>query len=281
MDAQQKLLQAIEEGAKAKAEVLQYSNWLVTTCNNSMPDDSWSLPVPHPCAGKVNDITNVDSNYHDLVNSVQHHTRCSATYCLRIKPNQQELKCRFDNPRPLQEMSTLQFEKLNDGTIRATLTTQHNDPRVNSHNRVMLQHWRANVDLQVIVDVEACARYMTKYAAKSEPRSRCIEDILKTCVDSLSNEAGAHKALRSAMLCTVGERDFSSQETTHMLLSLPLISCSYNFITVSLDASQQLTHNEHTGSWSYSNLFLTNMQFEMAFLTQSLSVGCPLHSMPW
>ena len=27
----------------------------------------------------------------------------------------------------------------------------------------MLQYWRANVDLQIIVDVEACARYMAKY----------------------------------------------------------------------------------------------------------------------
>ena len=28
---------------------------------------------------------------------------------------------------------------------KATLTTQRNDERINSQNRVMLQHWRANV----------------------------------------------------------------------------------------------------------------------------------------
>ncbi len=54
-----------------------------------------------------------------------------------------------------------------------TVTTARNDPRVNSHNRVMLQNWRA--DFQ-IVDVTACARYLAKYIAKSEPRSTPASD---------------------------------------------------------------------------------------------------------
>ncbi len=76
----------------------------------------------------------------------------------------------------------------------------------------MIQHWRENVDLQIIVDVEACARYMymAKHAAKGEPRSRAVQSILKTCVDSLHVNSDAPKALRSAMLRSVGERDFSS-----------------------------------------------------------------------
>ena len=53
--------------------------------------------------------------------------------------------------------STLEFEKLPDGRVRASLTTKRNDPRLNSHNCLMIQHWRANVDLQIIVDVDTCA----------------------------------------------------------------------------------------------------------------------------
>ena len=63
------------------------------------------------------------------------------------------------------------------------------------------------------------ARYMAKYAAKAEPRSTTVRSIFKTCVQSLSNEGNAHKILPTATLRAVGERDFSSQETTHMLLS--------------------------------------------------------------
>ena len=101
--------------------------------------------------------------------------------------------------------------------------------------------------MQIIIDVEACARYMAKYAAKAEPRSTTVHLIFKTCVQSLSNEGNAYKILRTAMLRAVGERDFSSQETTHMLLSLPLVSCSYNFTIVSLYNSRLLTQDKESG----------------------------------
>ena len=113
-------MHAIEEGANAEAKALQYADWLVTTCNNCVPQDTWSLPAPHPSAVRIERVADLDSDYHDLVNSVQRHTRCSAAYCLRKKPGQQEPQCRFNYPRPLQESSTLEFEKLDNGTVRAT-----------------------------------------------------------------------------------------------------------------------------------------------------------------
>ena len=94
--------------------------------------------------------------------------------------------------------------------------------------------------LQVIVDVNACARYMAKYAAKGEPRSQPVSAIFKSCVYRLRTNSDSCTALRSAMMRSVGERDFSAQETGHMLLSLPLVSCTYTFVTVSLDASRRL-----------------------------------------
>jgi hypothetical protein len=35
-------------------------------------------------------------------------------------------------------------------SVESELHTKRNDQRLNSHNRVMLENWRANVDLQVI-----------------------------------------------------------------------------------------------------------------------------------
>ena len=190
-------------------------------------------------------MENINGDFSDLVNSVQRHTKCSAAYCLRKKGNQDEPTCRFKYPLPEQACSCLSFEKLTDGSIRATLTTKRNDPRVNSHNRLQLQHWRANVDLQIIVDVQACARYMAKYAAKRDPKSQTVHFLFKSCVDDLSHSSDSHKALKRAMLRAVGERerDFSAQETCQMLLSLPLVSCTYNFVTASLDGSKQISKN--------------------------------------
>lgn len=64
--------------------------------------------------------------------------------------------------------------------------------------------------------------YMAKYATKGEPRSQAVPSIFKSSVDHVSDNSDAHKVLRSAMVRSVGERDFSAQETAHQLLSLPL-----------------------------------------------------------
>ena len=85
-----------------------------------------------------------------------------------------------------------QFEKLQDGVTCATLMTQQNDLQSTHINRVMLQHWWANADLQIIFDIWACARYVANYASKDDPRSPaavaalalscwCAADMLLTC----------------------------------------------------------------------------------------------------
>ena len=107
----------------------------------------------------------------------------------------------------------------------------------------MLQHWQANVALQVIVDVTACARYMAKYVSKSEPKSKAMDKVFADCVcvgSTAVNSNSTATTLRKAMIQAVGERDFGAQETAHLLLSLPLYSCSSNFVTLSLDNTREL-----------------------------------------
>jgi hypothetical protein len=79
------------------------------------------------------------------------------------------------------------------------LTTKLNDPRVNYHNHLQLQNWRGNVDLQIIVDTQAAARYMAKYAAKGEPRSQAASDIFSSCISTLLNESNTRSFLHRAM----------------------------------------------------------------------------------
>ena len=85
----------------------------------------------------------------------------------------------------------------------------------------MLQNWYANLDLQIIIDVEACARYMAKYAAKSEPKSMSAAAIFATCVGMLSDTDSPLTALCSSILHAVDERDFSAQQKAHIKLSFP------------------------------------------------------------
>ena len=61
----------IIEGDEAKATVLRYADWLVTTCNAAMPDGLYSLPVPHPCTISMQNVVDMDADYHNLINAVE------------------------------------------------------------------------------------------------------------------------------------------------------------------------------------------------------------------
>ncbi|XP_028417584.1 uncharacterized protein LOC114542031 [Dendronephthya gigantea] len=232
----------VREGEDAERKLISYVDWLVTTVNDDLPDENWTLPDPHPSAVKATSVDNHDVDYHRLVNSVERHTRCSPAYCLKKKRVDLPAECRFGFPKPLQEETALIYEvrgKKNK-SVHSELQTKRNDERLNSHNRVMLENWRANVDLQVIVDEKACARYMAKYAAKGEPRSKSASDILKLSVSSLQNDDQVSSAIKKAMIQVAGDRDMAAQETAHMLLSLPLVGCTYSFVTVSLENSRKV-----------------------------------------
>ncbi|PKB97949.1 hypothetical protein RhiirA5_244077, partial [Rhizophagus irregularis] len=53
-----------------------------------------------------------------------------------------------------------------------------NDQYINSHSRLQLQGWWANVDLKPILSIYAALQYVAKYASKAEPRSSAFSDVL-------------------------------------------------------------------------------------------------------
>ena len=196
----------IEAGHQATTTVIQYADWLVTTINKAIPQENWVVPSPHPSSLLIQNMQNLNDDYQALVNSVEHHTKCSTAYCLRRKPGQ-EATCRFNFQNDCQEETSLDFQlirkagsddqeltvqEVTQGRVKVTLSTKRNDGRINSHNRVMLQHWRANVDLQAIVDTDQCIRYMAKYATKCEPRSQSATEILSLCVNKLRDRHGGN-----------------------------------------------------------------------------------------
>ena len=230
----------IDKGKKAEEMIITYVNWLTTTFNAAIPSQTCRMPSSqsHPCVQNPLLLSDKEKDYADLVNTVERHTKCNAAYCLRKKKGESQVKCRFDYPRPLQAQTTLEFEELSDKRIRAKVVTKRNDPLINSHNKSLLQFWRANVDVQAIVDIEDCVQYMTKYAAKAEIKSQTAKQIFKTCVSKLSHTSQPCNAMRSAMIKSIGERDFSAQETSHMLLGLSLYNCTFTFTTLILDDSK-------------------------------------------
>ncbi len=119
------------------------------------------------------------------------------------------------------------------------LISARNDGLINSYNPVQLSSWRANVDMQYCVSKHKVIEYITKYATKCEPRSQTLKEVYANIVKSLT--------VHLSKLFSVGDRDYSAQETCHLLLQLPLIKSTRDYTILSLDGSRQVVEHPEQG----------------------------------
>jgi hypothetical protein len=110
----------------------------------------------------------------------------------------------------------------------------------NNNQQLQLQSWRANCDIQVVIDHYACVEYLTKYAAKGEPRTPVLKAAFNRIMSNVPCNSNPHKAIKKVVMKTIGERDYAAQETMHHLLSLKLHSSSFNVMPVSLNGSRRI-----------------------------------------
>jgi len=227
----------------AVEKIISYADNLVSTVNPAIsPDasDAHNAPLPkikpHVCNKWYADVDDLHIDLVELIATCQRHTRCSTAYCLKKKRDGQ-LQCRFKYPKDLQPVTRIVTS--DDG--EPTMLTQRNDSLLNSYNPVQLSAWRANVDMQMIVSRRRVINYCAKYATKPEPRSRALKSVYGNVLKSLKgDDASALKVVQKVMISSVGERDFSAQETCHLLLQLPMFRASRDFVVLSLDYSRQL-----------------------------------------
>ena len=64
-----------------------------------------------------------------------------------------------------------------------------------------------------------------------------MKEILAKIVRSLKDDNTSPKAVQKLLINSVGERDYSAQETCHLLLQLLMFKASRDFIVLSLDRS--------------------------------------------
>ena len=105
--------------------------------------------------------------------------------------------------------------------------TRRNNSRLNNHQKLQLQGWRANCDIRVVIDHYACVEYLTKYAAKGEPRSPILKQAFNSIVQNVNSNTDPCRAIKKVVMKSLSERDYAAQETMDHLLSLKLHSSSY------------------------------------------------------
>ena len=138
------------------------------------------------------------------------------------------------------------FEPINtkDKSVqyRLKVKTERNNSRLNNHQPIQLSGWRANCDIQIIIDHHACVEYLSKYAAKGEPRSPMLKDTLNSVINH-DDSSPSTKVIKRLMMKSIGERDFSTQETMHLLLSLNLHSSNLKVVPINLNGSRKIQTN--------------------------------------
>ena len=149
--------------------------------------------------------------------------------CIRRykKLTDSEPKCRFNFPIDTCSKTRLDFEEVhtkgNEPQYKIRIVTRRNDPCLNNQ-QLQLQSWRANCDIQVVIDHYACVEYLTKYVAKGEPRTLILKAAFNKIMNNAPSDDNPHKAIKNVVMKTIGERDNAAQETMHHLLTLKLHS---------------------------------------------------------
>ena len=203
-----------------------------------LPDGSNVADAPTPktdlhiCHQAYVDIDDLDQDLTDLVATCQRHTRRSVAYCLHTWGVQQ---CRFGYCEPLQPDTALVTEE-----GEPVVLTQRNDGLINRYNPIQLSSWRANVDMQYCVSRRKVIEYCAKHATKSEPRSKTLKEVYTTIVRSMSEDSTSMTAVQKLFINSVGERDYSAEETYYLLLQLPMFHTSRQFVLLSLDGSRSV-----------------------------------------
>lgn len=181
-------------------------------------------PAPiHPSAQLFHTLQDTKKELAEMLNRLQRHTRCAPGYCERRKKNTGETFCRFGYPKQCRDQSELSRDP---GREFAEFNTRRNDSILNSYNSTFILGWRANIDFRPVINKEAVIAYVAKYASKGETASSSYEDTLQKAIKHLQNTDHAGIAYQKMLSSFAAERDISSQETCHILYSLPLIRSS-------------------------------------------------------
>lgn len=238
----------MREGQEAESVICKYVDFLMLTENTCNPDSgNWVKPDIRPCRKNFDDIQQIewDEDYEDLLNSVQRRTQCSTAYCLHRKGQTDNYSCRFDYPKQCCDDTHIEYEQVcsKDGSLhyKVKVVTKRNDTRQNNHQRLQLQGWRANGDIQVIIHYYSCLEYISKYASKGEKMSTVAKDVYTSVLNDTPNDCNSHNIIKKLMMKAVGQRDMSVQEVPDQLLSIKLVSSSFQVISTSLDGSRRIT----------------------------------------
>ena len=100
------------------------------------------------------------------------------------------------------------------------LERKPNELRVNNYNAACLSAWRANMDIQFVLDVYACAMYIVSYISKAQ---KGMSDLLRTaCEEARRGNSSIKQQVRDIGNRFLNNVEIRAQEAVYIVLQLPM-----------------------------------------------------------
>ena len=110
-----------------------------------------------------------------------------------------------------------------------------NELRINNYNPACLQAWRANMDIQFVLDVYACAMYIVSYISKAQ--KGMSELLRKVCAEAKQGNSSIKQQVRDIGNKFLNSVEISAQEAVYIILQLPMRKSSRNVVFVNTSPS--------------------------------------------
>jgi ATP-dependent DNA helicase PIF1 len=193
------------------------------------PDQIRPPDSRNPAALQPTAVTNTSDQFAALLNRLQMHSQCRPSYCLRSKAGSLDQYCRFWFPRPLSTIPMI-TDQINHKNLM--FAPRRNQATVNQCSPVILMGWLANIDIQPATTLHAVLTYIGKYVSKPEKSSASYTELQSQVLPYTNSRAPLLSFVSKMLNKLIGERDWSAQEVSHILLGLQTQDASRDTITV-------------------------------------------------
>jgi hypothetical protein len=110
------------------------------------------------------------------------------------------------------------------------LKRKPNELRINNYNAACLSAWRANMDIQFVLDVYACAIYIVSYISKAQ---KGMSELLRTaCEEARQGNASIKQQVRDVGNQFLNNVEISAQEAAYIVLQLPMRKSSRQVVFI-------------------------------------------------
>ena len=128
-------------------------------------------------------------------------------------------------------------ENNNRLAIRSTLNSptiflkrEPNELRINNYNPACLKAWRANMDIQFVLDVYACAMYIVSYISKAQ---KGMSELLRqACAEARKGNSNIKQQVRDIGNKFLNNVEIGAQEAVYIVLQLPMKKSSRQVIFI-------------------------------------------------